>query len=342
MDRSMEPLTPSRLNTLGERPTNEVYEYGKGKNVQHLFPITPMQRPLGKENAAPGTISPIAVRSRNVRAVEIADENACEEPVLKIKSVSSTESEEEKESSTEIGEKQEKETHLEPKTPVQTNTNNNHLDDIQCCAKNLRLRLELAMYKVQVNQTFSPLQDLPIVAKTKLHNCPNSEPVTSIWNQRSLSSGKPPSLHLSGNRRLSMGSPTKSIYDQNGLTTPRPIGSDDLTHMYDPYTSPLRTPSRTLSRSSSHYLWVRHGKLTRSVSLLQHKTPRRIRPKSLSKSNSTPLKHLSAQKPNSNYYTGPPTPVSISNTPENIHPSSSEVRRIASHSKQFSDYGLIR
>ncbi|EEB09198.1 negative regulator-MBF [Schizosaccharomyces japonicus yFS275] len=95
-------------------------------------------------------------------------------------------------------------------------------EDIRECAQNLRLRLQLAMYKVQVNQPYSPLRELPIVSRMKLPTVSKTESVTTFWEQKTPVSTTKRPLHMS--------TPTVSrILQESPSKPPQRVGEQLLT-----------------------------------------------------------------------------------------------------------------
>ncbi|EPY52628.1 negative regulator-MBF [Schizosaccharomyces cryophilus OY26] len=360
MDPFLKPSTPSRKQADGGNRAALVEINGQEDALHANLPVTPLQTAPGKENTAPGSVPSAVFRPHkdifplgehkspvSLRGVPKDYENEESHSVSSTKrSIFDHEANTDQDIETEE--------HL-----TKFAERSEHIHDIKACAEHLRLRLQLAMYKVKVNQPYSPLHDLPIIAKNKLHHLPNTPCITSVWKQKTIPFDRSPSPQLCEDSFCTVDSPTKSTPSNtrhtqlHSLFTPQSSGLDDLV-AENQTPSPLKIHHHPLSKaSSSHSLWARHGKLTRSVSLLNNPTPKRIRPRSLSKSYSTPLKAYKGLKksPASNSFTGPPTPISITNTPENSSTCTSYKNQslynktpIQTHAPKgrLSDFGMLR
>ncbi|EPX72795.1 negative regulator-MBF [Schizosaccharomyces octosporus yFS286] len=360
MDSFLKPSTPKHRHPDGETRTALGEINAQEEDMEANLPVTPLQTAPGKENAAPGSVSFNSIRPhKDILPLGEHKSPLSERCALKDHESKETKSvpckkrplfDQEADTAADV----ETEENVAESTECPTRSH-----DIKTCAENLRLRLQLAMYKVEVNQLYSPLRDLPIVVKTKLHHLPNTPCITSVWKQKTVPFNPVPSPQFCEDSFCTDDSPTKITHSNprntqtRNLFTPQSSGLDDLV-ANNQTPSPLKIPHHPISKSSSsHSLWARHGKLTRSVSLLNDRTPKRIRPRSLSKSYSTPLKayKVPGKSPASNSFTGPPTPISITNTPENSSENTSYKNQSIYNStpvqmhapkRRLSDFGMLR
>ncbi|WBW73404.1 MBF complex corepressor Nrm1 [Schizosaccharomyces osmophilus] len=360
MDSFLKPSTPSRRQPDGENRAALGEINVQEDDIQANLPVTPLQTAPGKENAAPGSVSSSTFRPHK-GILPLGEHKSPLSPRCALKDYGSEETKSvpsrkrpffTHEADTDQDVETEENISRSAERPAQ-------LHNIKTCAEHLRLRLQLAMYKVEVNQLYSPLRDLPIVMKTKLHHLPNTPCITSVWKQKTIPFTRSPSPQFCEDSFCTDDSPTKSTpsnprhAQMHNLFTPQSSGLDDLV-ANNQTPSPLKMPHHPITKSSSsHSLWARHGKLTRSVSLLNDRTPKRIRPRSLSKSYSTPLKayKVPRKSPASNSFTGPPTPISITNTPENSFENASYKNQSLYNStpvqmhapkRHLSDFGMLR